>query len=321
MNISPKNEQVLCVNAQNEILRNWDEVRTAYHVARLGTLSAAAAYLGVHHATVIRHIDALEAQLGGKLFQRHARGYTPTKAGHDLMVVAAATEGQFSQLAGRVRGENDDISGNLIVTMLSGMSPLFVPLFVDFQRRNPGIVISLIEDDRPLRLEYGEAHVALRAGTKPQEPDNIVQKLIEFQMAPFAHKDYVARFGKMTSDASASEHRFAVGTNRNARAPFGKWLRDNVPESAIVFEAGQMRSVEDAIHAGAGIGFLSLWSGRANPDLVEMMPPRAEWSTVLWLVTHVDLHRSAKIQAFLQFIKDQMGDHMAEFQKGAREAR
>ncbi len=314
MNISLKNEQVLCMSAQSEILRNWDEVRTAYHVARLGTLSAAAAYLGVHHATVIRHIDALEAQLGGKLFQRHARGYTPTKAGHDLMVVAAATEGQFSQLAGRVRGQSDEIAGELIVTMLSGMSPLFVPLFVAFQHEYPDISINLVADDRPLKLEFGEAHVALRVGPKPSDPDNVVQKLMEFTMAPFAHKDYVARYGVMELDKDAANHRFAVGANRSTRAPFGKWLKAHVPDSAIAFEAGQMRSVEDAIHAGAGIGFLSLWSGQANPDLVQVMPTRAEWSTSLWLVTHVDLHRSAKIQAFLTFIKQHVNERMAEFQ-------
>ena len=60
---------------------NWDEIRTAYQVARMGTVSGAAEILGVHHATVIRHIDALEARLGVKLFQRHARGYTATEAG------------------------------------------------------------------------------------------------------------------------------------------------------------------------------------------------------------------------------------------------
>ena len=63
---------------------NWDEVRTAFHVARVGTVSGAADVLGVHHATVIRHIDALEERLGVKLFQRHARGYSPTEAGDDL---------------------------------------------------------------------------------------------------------------------------------------------------------------------------------------------------------------------------------------------
>ena len=48
---------------------NWDEIRTAFQVARLGTVSGAADVLGVHHATVIRHIDALEGRLGVKLFQ------------------------------------------------------------------------------------------------------------------------------------------------------------------------------------------------------------------------------------------------------------
>jgi len=69
-------------------MENWDEVRTAYQVARMGTVSGAAEVLGVHHATVIRHIDAIEARLGVKLFQRHARGYTPTEAGLDLLRVA-----------------------------------------------------------------------------------------------------------------------------------------------------------------------------------------------------------------------------------------
>jgi DNA-binding transcriptional LysR family regulator len=43
----------------------WTEIKTSYQVARLGTVRAAADVLGIHRATVIRHIDALEAELGG----------------------------------------------------------------------------------------------------------------------------------------------------------------------------------------------------------------------------------------------------------------
>ena len=53
-----------------------DEIRTAYQVARLGTVSGAAEVLGVHHATVIRHIDALEGRLGAKLFFNGMRAAT-----------------------------------------------------------------------------------------------------------------------------------------------------------------------------------------------------------------------------------------------------
>ena len=77
---------------------SWDEIRTAFQVARLGTVSGAAEALGVHHATVIRHIDALEAELGAKLFQRHARGYTPTEAGRELLDAAQDTDDRFAQL-------------------------------------------------------------------------------------------------------------------------------------------------------------------------------------------------------------------------------
>ena len=77
---------------------NWDEIRTAFNVARIGTVSGAAEVLGVHHATVIRHIDAIEKRLGVRLFQRHARGYTPTEAGTDLLRVAQATDDQLNQL-------------------------------------------------------------------------------------------------------------------------------------------------------------------------------------------------------------------------------
>jgi hypothetical protein len=33
------------------------------------------------------------------------------------------------------------------------------------------------------------------------------------------------------------------------------------------------------------------------------MPPLPEWDSPLWIVTHVDLHRSLKVQSFLTTLK------------------
>jgi hypothetical protein len=41
----------------------------------------------------------------------------------------------------------------------------------------------------------------------------------------------------------------------------------------------------------------------ACDDLVPVMAPQEEWDTALWLVTHVDLHRSAKVRALLAHLK------------------
>ncbi len=301
------------MSAQYEGLKNWDEVRFAYHVARLGTLSAAAAHLGVHHATVIRHIDALEARLGCKLFQRNARGYVPTEAGAEMMRVAAATEDQLDHMATTLRGRSEAVSGDLIVTSLSGLSPQITPLLVEFQTIYPEIRLTYRTDERLLRLEYGEAHVALRAGPRPSHPDNVVQRIDTLPVALFAHRDYVARYGALKGLADAANHRFVVRLSPERRAPFNAWLGEQVPAHAMVYRPSEMRSEEDAIHAGAGIGFLSLWSGRSNPNLVQMMPTEARWDTELWLVTHVDLHRSAKVQALTGHLRTNLAARIRHY--------
>ena len=216
-------------------MENWDEVRTAYQVARLGTVSGAADVLGVHHATVIRHIDALEAQLGVKLFQRHARGYTATEAGQDLMRVAQATDDQFGQLEGRIKGRGAEVSGELVITSLGGFADLITPILADFQVAHPDLLVRFLTDDRVFRLEYGEAHVAIRAGNHPEMQDNVAQELVDLKMGLFASKEYVERHGAPETEQDLVHHRFVGHDNENSRAPFYVWLKDRVPRENVVF--------------------------------------------------------------------------------------
>ncbi|EKU99117.1 transcriptional regulator [Leptolyngbya sp. PCC 7375] len=119
----------------------WNEIRTAYQVARLRTVSAAAEYLEVPRATVIRHIDSLEVVLGEKVFQRHSRGYTPTEVGLDLRCVAKTTDEQFGQLVGRTKGRATKLSGEFVVTSSYVVSPMFIPVLNAFQAQHPDIVV------------------------------------------------------------------------------------------------------------------------------------------------------------------------------------
>ncbi|MFV2051818.1 LysR family transcriptional regulator [Aliiroseovarius sp. YM-037] len=282
---------------------NWDEIRTAYQVARMGTVSGAAEVLGVHHATVIRHVDALEERLGTKLFQRHARGYTPTEAGADLMQVAQTTSDQLSQLAGRLRGQGETVSGDLVVTSLASLSPQLAPILVGFQNAHPDVKVHYMTGDRVFRLEYGEAHVAIRAGQAPEQLDNVVQPLMQLSIGLYGAENYLERFGTPKGEEDLVKHRFVGGDPATKRAPYYRWMDKNIPEENVVFRAGDFQSVEHAIAAGAGLGFLSEFVARGHEGLVQVLPPREEWSTALWLVTHVDLHRTLKVQTFLSYLK------------------
>ena len=285
-------------------ISTWDEIRTAYHVARLGTVSGAAEALGVHHATVIRHVDALEERLGVKLFQRHARGYTATEAGQDLLQVAKATDDQFTQLVGRIRGRGGEVTGELVVTSLASFSPKLTPLLAAFQEDHPGLVVRYVTDERILRLEYGEAHVAIRAGTAPEEPDNVVQPFVDQRLSLYAAPRYISRRGRPASEVDLEHHDF-VGLDGPSRAPFELWLREHIPPERIVFRVSDAGRVRDAIEAGAGIGFVSCWEADRTKGLVRLFETRPEWSAPSWIVTHVDLHRTTKVQTFLKFLKEE----------------
>lgn len=287
---------------------NWDEIRTAYQVARLGTVSGAADVLGVHHATVIRHIDALEKRLGTRLFQRHARGYTATEAGQDLLSVAQATDDQFIQLAGRIKGRGESVSGELIVTSIAGIADLLTPVMISFQDKWPEVRVRLLTDMRIFRLDYGEAHVAIRAGVAQEEQDNVVQPLVRIRAGLYAARSYVDRFGHPKSEAEFEGHRFVSADLATNRAPFHRWLRSVVQPEQISYAATEPAALEQAVVAGAGIGFMLAFRAEGNPDLIEILPPREDWDSLLRLVTHVDLHRTRKVQAFVAHLKEAAKD-------------
>lgn len=284
-------------------MENWDEIRTAFQVARLGTVSGAAEVLGVHHATVIRHIDALEKRLGAKLFQRHARGYTATEAGRDLLSVAQTTEEQFGQLASRIKGQGETVTGELVVTSITGIADLMTPVFAAYMADFPTVKIRFLTDMRVFRLDYGEAHIAIRAGAVPQEPDNVVQSLMTMHNGLYAARSYIDQHGMPTSEDDLARHHFIGPESPDSRAPFYRWLRDKVPAESISFRITEPAANLEALKAGLGLGFCNTHFAKDHPDLIEVLPARPEWSAPLWIVTHVDLHRTLKVQSFLAHLK------------------
>ncbi|MEL6980155.1 MAG: LysR family transcriptional regulator [Pseudomonadota bacterium] len=286
----------------------WNELRTALLVAKTGTISGAAAALGVHRATVNRHIDALEARLGAPLFQRHARGYALTEAGRDMLEVTQRADDMFADLVGRSRGRASRLSGELIVTALQGVAPLVMPAIRRLHEEHPEIEISFLSDHKLARLEHGEAHVAVRAGPRPTEPDYIVLPFRRIRFGLYAHRDYLARRGRPSSEDGFDGHRFVGLKEQAERVPYRAWLERHVRPEALSLRARDHYSITVAVLEGLGLGWLAeddavRSGGLRTGALVEVIAPSQEITAALWIVAHVDLHRTAKVQALLKHLK------------------
>ncbi|MEM9215205.1 MAG: LysR family transcriptional regulator [Cyanobacteria bacterium P01_F01_bin.150] len=285
---------------------NWNEIKTAYQVARLGTVSAAAEALNVHRSTVIRHIDALEAAFGAKIFLRHAQGYTPTDLGFDLMRVARATDEQFNQLMERAKADTAELSGEFILTSMYALAPLLIPILKAFQASYPNVTVRYLTSDRLFRLDHGEAHVAVRAGPKPNLSDHIVHPFIKTRMGLYASTDYIDRNGVPQRPEEFKDHCF-VGLDNDAGPPsnLNSWMRNNIPKRNVVLRSTDVMVTESAILSGMGIGFFPVEKARQHSNLIEIWPHQDQWDVSFWLMTHADLYQTAKVQAFLTFLRQE----------------
>ena len=81
---------------------DWDDVRHFLALARLGSVRAAGASLGVSHSTVARRVEALEERLSARLFDRNRDGYCLTEAGKHMLPGAERVEREMAEANGRV---------------------------------------------------------------------------------------------------------------------------------------------------------------------------------------------------------------------------
>ncbi len=287
-------------------LNLWTEIRTAARVAEQRNVTRAAQQLGMHHSSVIRHIDALEAELGVKLFQRHSQGYTPTEAGEELLRTASSVDEQLQYLKARIENARTQVSGRLVVTTVPGLDFSIMPLIARYQQEYPQVEVIYLSDARNFELGRGEAHVALRAGPQPADPDNIVSHVWDSMPGLYAAPSYVARYGLPERVEDLARHRFVVGNEAFARAPFNQWLLAQVPDEAFALRTPHVTAIYAAILNGIGIGFLSTRVVPANLTAVLPDLQLAAWRVPVWMVTHVDLHRSPKVQSLTRFIQQEV---------------
>ena len=287
-------------------LQQWDQMRTALYVQKTGSVSAAANALGIHRATVMRHIESVETMVGVKLFLRGPQGYRATDAGLRALGVAHQVETLVNEFYRAADRPHTGIS-RIIFSALPPITTLMLPAVAEFIRNYQNVAISLQSSTELMKLELGQAHVALRAGPKPVQLDYVAQHFCDIHFSFYASQGYIAQNGAPRSVDEFSSHTFVL-PNLPQRLPFQEWLRRKVPADRVFVEANGPEVAESVIRQGIAIGVLADFQAQTSEQLVKIFSLPKSVSDTLWLVTHGDIHHQPEIKAFTAALKRQRTD-------------
>src|SRR5262249_17368875 len=78
---------------------------------------------------------------------------------------------------------------------------------------------------------------------------------------------------------------------------------ESVGSARIAFKVDALPALRDAAEAGLGLAMLPCYVGDLAPGLRRVAPKAlSEPRSAVWLLTHDDLKRTARIRAFVDFI-------------------
>jgi LysR family transcriptional regulator, glycine cleavage system transcriptional activator len=159
-------------------------LRTFEAVARHLNFRAAAQELALTQPAVSRQIQALEHEVGVRLFLRHTRAVELTGAGAQLL---AAVTAALPRIDGAVRQIRQSAGRRTVAlsTFASFASMWLIPRLEHFQRAHPDIDIRIDATDVPIDLETADMDLALRHGPPSIVPPGAI-RLFGEQLTPVA---------------------------------------------------------------------------------------------------------------------------------------
>jgi DNA-binding transcriptional LysR family regulator len=290
---------------QHENFR-WDDALVLSALLREGTLSGAAARLGVNTSTIGRRLDALEAVLGGRLFDRSRDGVSPTALAERLGPHAEGLERSAASFVMAAAGREMLPEGEVRVTAPPGVAEHVVaPALPRLLARWPRLRITLDASVANADLSRREADLALRV-VPPASGDLVTKKLAEVPEVLLASRAYSERIGVLRR---LDQAQFITWADDLAHIPAAQWVARAVKPEAIVLRTSSIGAQLAAVQEGLGVAVLArmfakprgLVEVRLAPSLQRKVAPWPQ--SALWLVGHRalrDVPRVAAVWAFLE---------------------
>jgi DNA-binding transcriptional LysR family regulator len=249
-------------------------------IVEAGSLTGAAAVLGMSGPAVVRSLAALERAIGVRLLQRTTRRSSLSDEGRDYYerckrVLAAVDEADTSMSARR-----SEPHGRLRITAPATYGRMYVaPIVNAFIAKYPAVEVDLLLLDRVVDLIEEGLDAAVRIGELP-DSTLVARALGETRRVVCAAPAYLRRAGIPKTPAELQAHRCIVFSGLAAANEWAFGAKRQRVAVRPVLRTNQVDAALDACIRGLGCGqFLSyqveaaLREGRLKRLLKEYEPP------------------------------------------------
>lgn len=288
-------------------IERWDDLRVLLAVFREGSLKRAASTLSVNISTASRRLDALEEELGVRLFDRTPEGAKPTDAAERLVVHAEAMERGALGVRQTVEGLEVEPEGVVRLAAPPGVADHFlVPQLGRLLDRHPKIRLQILASIGYADLTRREADLALRM-RRPSGGDFTVKRLAKYPYVVITG-DKGRRTSRRIDDASSLAW-LTWGEDLGSRAD-RRWIFEHAGRDAVLLETSSMTAQLEGVREGLGVMLVPLPYIALRGVRRLRLSARLEASLAaipadsLWLVGHRALRDVPRIAAVWEWLDE-----------------
>ena len=291
---------------------DWDNIRIFLAIARAGQILAAAKSIHLNHATVARRLDALEEDMGVKLFERRTTGTVMTPAGEGLLVRAERMESELLRADASLPATSNTVSGTVRVGAPDGFGTFHLaPVLAKLANKHPQLTIQLVPLPRTFSLSRREADIIVTI-ERPKLGRAIIKKLTDYSLSVYAAKSYIKRHGIIQSTDDLRDKLFITYVEDIAYSRALDYSAELAKLMPRHYECGSVIAQMEAVRAGEGIGILHDYAAAQYPELTRILPVM-RFSRTYWLLSHPDTHDTRRVHEVYEAIVESVRQRHADF--------
>jgi len=278
-------------------------------VAGAGSFSAAGRALGLSQTMVTKHVAALEARLGVKLFHRSTRRLSITEAGRSYLEASERILAELDAADAAVAAERVEPRGLLRLNApVTFGARQIAPLLAEFARSHPLVTVELGLNDRLVDLAEEGWDLVIRIGSL-SDSSLIARRIAPFRTVLCAAPAYLKARGRPRTVQNLAEHN-CLGYTLSRLTGADRWMFGARGEVTVEVSGNLRANNGDALRAAAiaGQGLIYQPSFVVADELragtlvaLTLDQPTIEFGGI-YAVYLPDRNPAAKVRAFIDFI-------------------